>query len=77
MTPATYVTINETETYRLGAVLSSGGELCQIQCVSLDRSKPARVVRVCAWRNGWGMGTKVLASGDRLYFHRNGFADND
>jgi hypothetical protein len=73
MTPATYVTINDTETYRLGAVLQQGGTWSQIQCISLDRNEPARVVRVCTWRNGWAMGTKVHTSGERLHFHRNGF----
>lgn len=71
MTPATYVTINDAETYKLGAVdLTPGYLLGHIQCIDIDTG---RVVRVCTFANGWGMGTRVKASGDRLYFHRNGF----
>lgn len=73
MTPATYVTIDGKETYKLGAVdLSSGHTLGSIQCIAID-SNPPRVVRVCTFSNGWGMGTRVRTSGENLYFHRNGF----
>ena len=76
MTPATYVTINDAVTYKLGAVLQKEGTWFQIQCIAIEDG-PARVVRVCTWQNGWGMGTRVRTSGESLYFHRNGWADND
>jgi hypothetical protein len=70
MTPATHVTINGTDTYRLGKVLNH--DQSQIQCIG----RTGLVHRVCSWKNGWGMGTQVRTSGDQLRFHRNGFGDN-
>lgn len=73
MRPATHVTINDTETYKLGAVdLVTGYTLGSIQCIDIDSGA---VVRVCTWSNGWAQGTRVKASGDRLYFHCHGLMD--
>lgn len=73
MTPATHVTIDYNTTYKLGRLLPSGGTLSQVQCIAPD----GLVHRVCTWREGWGMGTVVFTGGERLQFHRNGFADNE
>lgn len=70
MTPATHVTINGTETFILGMVfLTANHTLGHIQCIGAD----GLVKRVCTWGHGWGMGTRVRTSGDRLHFHRNGW----
>jgi len=70
MTPATYVTVNDIDTYRLGAVEGYPSTYQKIECIGDD----GLVHRVVTWRNGWGMGTKVYTSGEHLHFHRNGFA---
>lgn len=60
---ATYVTIDERNTYRLGQTSSRD---TKIQCIAPD----GLVHRVCHWQpRGIEAGTVLYTSGSRLHYH--------